>query len=72
MRAFYSNIQFEKYILDKCLADSICEVHPVLAKLKQVEKTEAFLKDLLKEKNKNNSLDIDESLETILQGHFPR
>lgn len=71
MRAFYSNIQFEKYILDKCLADSICEVHPVLDKLKQVEKTKAFLKDLLKEKNKNNSLAIDESLETILKGHFP-
>ena len=63
--ASYANTQFEKYIPEKSLHDAICEVHPVPNNLNQVKKMDEFLKDLLKEKNKNNSLAIDEILRKI-------
>ena len=63
--ASYANTQFEKYIPEKSLHDTICEVHPVPSNLNQVKKMNKFLKDLLKEKNKNNSLAIDEILGKI-------
>ena len=46
-------------------SNKICEVHPVPNNLKQVKKMDKFLKDLLKEKNENNSLTIDEILGKI-------
>ena len=63
--ASYANTQFEKYIPEKSVPNAICEVHPVLENLNQVKKMDEFLKDLLKEKNKNNSLAIDEILGKI-------
>ena len=61
----YANTQFEKYIPEKSLHDAICEVHPVPNNLNQVKKMDEFLKDLLKVKNKYNSLAIDEILGKI-------
>ena len=58
--ASYANTQFEKYIPEKCVHDAICEVHPVPNNLDQVKKMDEFLRDLLKEKNENNSLADDE------------
>ena len=63
--ASYANTQFEKYIPEKSIHDAICEVHPVPNNLNQVKKMDKFLRDLLKEKNKNNSLDVDEILGKI-------
>ena len=60
--ASYANTQLEKYIPEKSLQDAICEVHPVPNNLNQVKKMDEFLKDPLKEKNKNNFLTIDEIL----------
>ena len=58
--ASYANRQFEEYIPEKSIHDAICEVHPVPNNLDQVKKMDEFLRDLLKEKNKNNSLADDE------------
>ena len=63
--ASYANTQFEKYIPEKGIHDAICEVHPVPNNLNQVKKMDKFLRDLLKEKNKNNYLDVDEILGKI-------
>ena len=63
--ASYANTQLEKYIPEKSLQDAICEVHPVPNNLNQVKKMDEFLKDLLKEKNKNSSLAINEILGKI-------
>ena len=61
----YANTQFEKCIPEKNIHDPICEVHPVTNNLNQVRKMDKFLRDLLKEKNKNNSLAVDEILGKI-------
>ena len=58
--ASYANTQFKNYIPEKSPHDVIREVHPVPNNLNQVKKIDEFLKDLLKEKNKYNSLAIDE------------
>ena len=50
------------YIPERSFHDAICEVHLVPSNLNQVKKIDGFLKDLLKEKNKNNSLTINEIL----------
>ena len=63
--ASYANTQFEKYISEKSIYDAICEVHPVPNNLNQVKKMDEFLKDLLRGKNKSNSLAIDEMLGKI-------
>ena len=63
--ASYANTQFEKYIPEKSIYNAICEVHPVTNNLNQVKKMGEFLRDLLKEKNKNGSLAIDEILGKI-------
>ena len=63
--ASYVNIQLEKYIPEKSLDDAICKVHLVSSNLNQVKKMDGFLKDLLQEKNKKNSLAIDEILGKI-------
>ena len=63
--ASYANTQFEKYILEKSIHDAICEVHPVPNNLNQFKRMDEFSRDLLKEKNKNNSLAIDEILGNI-------
>ena len=63
--ASYANTQFEKCIPEKNIHDPICEVHPVTNNLNQVRKMDKFLRDLLKEKNKNNSLAVDEILGKI-------
>ena len=63
--ASYANTQFDKYIPDKSIHDAICEVRPVLNNLNQVKRMDEFSRDLLKEKNKNNSLAIDEILGNI-------
>ena len=63
--ASQGNTQFEKYIPEKSLHDAICGVHLVPSNLNQVKKIEKYLKDLLKEKNKNTSLAIDEILGKI-------
>ena len=63
--ASYVNIQLEKYIPAKSLDDAICKVHLVSSNLNQVKKMGGFLKDLLQEKNKKNSLAIDEILGKI-------
>ena len=60
--ASYANTQFEKYILEKSIHDAVCEVYPAPNNLNQVKKMDEFLRDLLKEKNKNNSLAVDEIL----------
>ena len=57
-----TNTQLEKYIQGKSLLDAICEVRPVPNTFNQVKKMDKFLKDLMKEKNKNNSLAIHEVL----------
>ena len=62
--ASYANTQFEKYISEKSLHDAVCEVHLVPNNLNQVKKMDKFLKDLLKEKNKNDSLAIDSGKNT--------
>ena len=54
--ASYANTQFEKYILEKSLCDA------------SVKKIDEVLKDLVVEKNKNNSLAIDEILGKIQKG----
>ena len=59
------NIQFKKYIPEKSLHDLICEVHLVPNNLNQVKKMDEFLKDILKEKNKNNPSAVDEILGKI-------
>ena len=63
--ASYANTQFEKYIPEKSIHDAICEVHPVPNNLNQFKRMDEFSRDLLKEKNKNNSLAIDEILGNI-------
>ena len=63
--ASYANTQFEKYIPEKSIHNAICEVHPMTNNLNQVKKMDEFLRDLLKEKNKNNSLAINEILGKI-------
>ena len=63
--ASYANTQFEKYIPGKSIHDAICEVHIVPNNLNQVKKIDEFLRDLLTEKNKNNSLAVDEILGKI-------
>ena len=63
--ASYANTQFEKYIPEKSIYNAICEVHPMTNNLNQVKKMDEFLRDLLKEKNKNNSLAINEILGKI-------
>ena len=60
-----TNTQFEKYILKKSIHDAICEVHPVPNNLNQVKKIDEFLRDLLMEKNKTNSVAVDEILGKI-------
>ena len=60
--ASYATTQFEKYIPEKSIHDAICEVHPEPNNLNQVKKMDKFLRDLLKEKNNNNSLAIDDIL----------
>ena len=66
--ASYANMQFEKYIPEKSLHNSICEVNPKVDNLHQVKKMDKFLKDLLKEKNKSNLLAIDEILGKYRKG----
>ena len=63
--ASYTNTQFEKYILEKSIHDAICEVHPVPNNLNQVKKIDESLRDLLMEKNKTNSVAVDEILGKI-------
>ena len=63
--ASYANTQFEKYIQENSIHDTICKVHPVPNNLNQVKKMDEFLRDLLKEKTKNNSLAVDEILGKI-------
>ena len=64
--ASYANRQFEKYTsLEKSIHGAICAVHPLPKNLNQVKKMDKFLRDLLKEKNKNNSLAINEILGKI-------
>ena len=63
--ASYANTQFDKYIPEKSIHDAICEVHPVPNNLNQFKRMDEFSRDLLKEKNKNNSLAIDEILGNI-------
>ena len=59
--------QFEKYIPEKSIHDAICKVYLVPNNLNQVKKMVWFLKELLKEKNMNNSLVIDEIQGKILK-----
>ena len=59
--------QFEKYIPEKRIHDAICKVYLVPNNLNQVKKMDWFLKELLKEKNMNNSLVIDEIQRKILK-----
>lgn len=54
--AFYANNQFKKYIPEKSLHEAICEVYPAPNNLNQVKKTDEFLKDLWKKKNKKQLL----------------
>ena len=54
--ASYANTQFEKYIPEKSLCDA------------SVKKFDEVLKDLVVEKNKNNSLAVDEILGKIQKG----
>ena len=61
----YANTQFEKYIAEKCIHEAICEVHLVSNNFNQVKKIDEILRDLLKEKNKTNSLAINEILGKI-------
>ena len=61
----YASTQFEKYITEKTIHDAICEVHPVPNNLNRVKKMDEFLRELLKEKNKNNFLAVDEILGKI-------
>ena len=63
--ASYAKTQFEKYIPEKSIHDAICELHPVRNNLNQVKKMDEFLRHLLKEKNKNNPLAVDEILGKI-------
>ena len=63
--ASYAKTQFQKYIPEKSINDAICEVHLVPNNLSQVKKMDEFLRDLLKEKTKNNSLAVDEILGKI-------
>ena len=63
--ASYANTQFEKCIPEKILHHAICEVHPAPNKFNKVKKMYKFLKDLLKKKNENNSLAINEILGKI-------
>ena len=59
--------QFEKYIPEKSIHDAVGKVYLVPNNLNQVKKMDGFLKELLKEKNINNSLAIDEILEKKLK-----
>ena len=63
--ASFGNTQFEKYIPEESLHGTTCEVHPIPNNLNQVKKMDEFLKYLLKQKNKNNSLVIDKILGKI-------
>ena len=49
--------------------DAICKLHQVPNNLNQVKKMCELLKDLLKEKNENNSLAIDEIQDRVPEVH---
>ena len=68
--ASYASTEFEKYIPEKSHQNLICELNQVSNNLNQFKKMYEFLKDLLKEKNENNSLAMDEILGKIHKRAF--
>ena len=69
--ASYASTEFEKYIPEKSHQNLICELNQVSNNLNQFKKMYEFLKDLLKEKNENNSLAMERFWEKYIKELSP-
>ena len=62
----YVNEQFEKYIKEKDLKESIMWLHPIPSNMRKVKKLDMFLQELMKDARKKNQLDLETTFEKLL------
>ena len=66
----YVNEQFEKYIKEKDLKESIMSLHPIPSNMRKVKKLDMFLQELMKDARKKNELDLETTFEKLQQKLF--
>ena len=66
----YVNEQFENYINEKDLKESILSLHPIPSNMRKVKKLDIFLQELMKDGKKKSELELEALYEKLQQRLF--